>query len=50
MRICTRRRTATREMSTVGVPADKFKEQVEGEKEWAAEHVVGLPKVSAKIS
>ena len=24
-----------------GVPADKFKEQVEGEKEWAAEHVVG---------
>ena len=25
-----------------GVPADKFKEQVEGEKEWAAEHVVGV--------
>ena len=27
-----------------GVPADKFKEQVEGEKEWAAEHVVGVAK------
>ena len=27
-----------------GVPADKFKEQVEGEKEWAGEHVVGVAK------
>ena len=27
-----------------GVPADKFKEQVEGEKEWAAEHV-GYPEI-----
>ena len=27
-----------------GVPADKFKEQAAGEREWAAEHVVGVAK------
>ena len=44
MRICSRRRFCTRKCPVCGVPADKFNKVEEGEKAWAAEHVVGVAK------